>query len=392
MDVDRDVDKIREDFPILKYKTWLATAGHGPALRHVWEAVKDCWGFMIRDAPASPPDALGEAAKFLNASEEEICWTNRVTQGVNIVSSMMDLKKGENVVSTDLGYPSNLFTWLPFREEGVEIRRALNRDGDIDASDFDRLIDDDTKVVSISQTEWVNGLTYDLKEIADIAHEHGAYVAVDAYQSAGNVVIDCHGSGVDFLFHGMGKWLCAPVSGGLFYIKGELIDEFDPAYRHYHHVEEAFKDGPAWGKPEHDNVGDYDNPLVKTALKFDRGTVGEDAVWGIHASLNYFNGLGMENVERRNKRLAMHFMEGLKDQGCTVTTPWEDARRSGLVGYTSGSKGKDKEIYDTLNASNVLVYLRYSGGLGGIRSACDFFNTDAELDRVLEMQKKIVKG
>lgn len=192
MNVDNDIERIREDFPIINYKTWFATAGVGPLLRHVWEAVKSCWEFRLYGSSVNQPDTKGEAAKLLHADEEELCLITRVTEGLNIVKGMMEFKRGENVVVTDFGYPSNVFVWLPFREQGVEVKRIENRDSMITPTDFEKVVDDNTKVVSISYTEWTSGLTYDLKEIADITHDHGAYLVVDACQSVGAIDVNCH--------------------------------------------------------------------------------------------------------------------------------------------------------------------------------------------------------
>jgi selenocysteine lyase/cysteine desulfurase len=391
MDVDRDVGRIREDFPILKYKTWFATAGYGPVLLPAWEAVKACWGFMLHDSKVDQPDAKGEAARLLHASEEEICWCTRVTQGLNMVSSMIELCRGENMVVTDLGYPSNVFVWLPFRNQGIEIKRVENNDGDIKTADFENVVDDNTKVVSISHTEWASGVTYDLKELADIAHEHGAYLVVDAYQSVGVVDVDCHATGVDFLVTGTGKWLCCPTTSGIFYIRGDLIDEFESAYHYYGHVEEAFSGGPSWVRPAHDNIADYDKPLVKGADKYDRGCVGSDALWGLHATLKYFNDLGIKNIERRDRRLSGYLIEGLQNLGCKVFAPLEPERRGGLVTYSAGGHELNKKIYEGLTSKNILVFMRYSGGVGGIRVATHFFNTESEIDKLLNVQEKIMK-
>jgi cysteine desulfurase/selenocysteine lyase len=391
LDVDKDINRIREDFPILKYKTWFATAGYGPLLMPVWEAVKDFWGFRLHDSRVDQPDTRGEAARLLKTDEKELCWITRVTQGLNIVRSMTEFKRGENVVVTDLAYPSNVFVWLPFREQGVEIKRIENRGGVITETDFEKAVDDNTKVVSISHLEWVTGITYDLKELSDIAHDHGAYLVVDAYQSVGAVDVDCHATGLDFMVTGSGKWLCCPTTSGIFYMRGDLIDEFEPAYRYYGHVEEAFKDGASWVGPPHDNIADYDKLLVKAASKFDRGCVGANALWGLHAALKYFNNLGIENIQRRDRRLSGYLIDGLIDQGCEVYTPREPERRGGLVSYSAGSHETNKKIHDTLNARNVLVFLRYSGGIGGIRAATHFFNTEAEIDKLLRIQKKVMK-
>ncbi len=117
-------------------------------------ARRDYWSFrMNEDLGAREPDAKGAAAELIHASREEICWCARVTQGFNMVSSMMGLRRGENVVVTDLGYPSNVFVWLPLRERGVEVRRIENREGRIETSDFEKVIDDKTRVVSMSHIE-----------------------------------------------------------------------------------------------------------------------------------------------------------------------------------------------------------------------------------------------
>jgi selenocysteine lyase/cysteine desulfurase len=232
---------------------------------------------------------------------------------------------------------------------------------------------------------------YDLKRIAEIAHDYGAYLVVDAYQSVGAVDVDCHATRLDFLVTGTGKWLCCPTTSGIFYIRGDLVDEFDPAYRYYRHVEEAFREGAPWVRPPHNNVEDYDKPLVKGAKKFDRGCVGEDALCGLHSVLKYFNGLGIENIQRRNRRLSGYLMNGLLDLDCEVYTPREPKRRGGLVSYPAGSHELNKKIHDALTARNVLVFLRYSGKTGGIRAATHFFNTEEEIDRLLSTQKKLMK-
>ena len=124
MSIDRNIREVRDEFPILKYKTYMNSGAHGPALKRVWNAVREYWSFrMNEDLGARQPDAKGAAAELIHASREEVCWCTRVTQGFNMISSMMDLKRGENVVVTDLGYPSTVFVWLPLREKGVEIRR-----------------------------------------------------------------------------------------------------------------------------------------------------------------------------------------------------------------------------------------------------------------------------
>ncbi len=392
MDLDNNITKVREEFPILKYKTYMNSSAHGPSMRRVWEAVKDFWSFRMKeDMNPIIPDAKGEAAKIINANEDEITWCSRVTQGFNMVASIMDLEKGENVVVTDLGYPSNVFVWLPFRKKGVEIRRIENREGKIDIEDFESVIDDNTRVVSLSRIEWTSGLRHDIKEISAIAHEHGALVVDDAYQAVGPIDIDVHKDNVDFLLTGSGKWLCCPPMIGIFYIRKDLIDRFEPTYRFYNQVEEAFKNQPPWTHPSSDNVISYDKPLLKTADKFYRGCVSKEAVWGFHSALEYFNEIGGKQREKRVLQLSEYLIDGLRELGVKVNTPLEPNDRGGLVTYTTGKHNLNQESHRRFKEKSIIVALRYSGGIGGIRVSPNFFNTEEDIDRLLNVQERVLR-
>ena len=391
MDIGKNIEKVREEFPVLEHKTYMNSAAHGPAMRRVWQAVQDCWSFRFaEDLDVKVPDAKKEAAEMIHAHEDEISWTGRVTQGFNIVSSMMELQKGDNVVVTELGYPSNVFVWLPFKEKGVEIRRIKHKKGRVEHEDFEKAIDDQTKVVSMSHIEWTSGLLYDVKAISETAHEHGAYVVDDAYQVVGAVCVDVHADDVDFLLVGSGKWLCCTPQNAIFYIRRDLIDRFEPAYRFYSCVEEAFRDGAPWAKPAHDNVADYEKPLYGNADKFYTGCVDEAAVWGFHASLSYFNELGEKEREKRVRKLSGHLIDGLRNLGVTVNTPLEPEERGGLVTYNTGRHETNVESHRRLRDEGIITALRYQMGVGGIRVSTHFFNTEEDIDRLLAAQKKIL--
>ena len=386
LDVNSDIEQIRRDFPTLNSKTWFSTAGTGPPLTPVWEAVKTNRELMFSGRKARELNTKGEAAKLLHAKERELCVINRVTQGLNMVSSMMKIKRGENIVVTDLGYPSNTFVWLPLREHGVKIKRIENRNGDITTADFENAIDDDTKVICISHIGYTSGLAYDLKAISEIAHDHDAFLVVDAFQSVGAIDLDCHATNVDFLVTGASKWLCCYSLSGIFYIRDDLIGLFEPTYRYYSRAT------PHWDDAFHsiDNIRDFDKPLVDSAEKFDRGCVSLDANWGLHAALKYINDLGIENIQRRVRHLSGYLIDGLLNIGCKVNTPLEPERRGGVVTYSTGNYELNEKSNEVLNARDVLVHLRYMGGVGGIRASPHYFNTETEIDKLLSIQKDLM--
>ena len=390
MSINDDIEKIREEFPVLSRLAYMNSAAHGPSLRRVHDATEEWWMHRMNEDRVENPDALGEAAKMLSCKSSELCYVNRVTQGLNMVASMMPLERGDNIVVTDLGYPSNVFVWFPYREKGVEIRRIRHKDGLITTGDFEAAADDHTKVVSISRVEWTSGLRYDMKAISGIAHDHGAYLVDDSYQAMGAVGVDLHGSSVDFFTAGSEKWMCCPAMTGVFYIREGLWDEFEPSYRYYGNVEEAFANGAPWEKPDHDNHASYLKPLYGDARKYNRGCVSEEFYWGYHAALEYFNELGMKNIEKRTAELSQYLIDGLKEFPVKVNTPEEPGERGALVTYNTGSYEKNQRIYDELRKEGIVIAHRYAAGVGGIRVSCHFFNTFEEIDRLLKVQRRVI--
>jgi selenocysteine lyase/cysteine desulfurase len=93
--------------------------------------------------------------------------------------------------------------------------------------DVEKAVDDKTVAVAVSHVEYANGFRNDLKALSQIAHEHGAYLIVDAIQSAGAIPIDVKKDDVDFLATACYKWLLSPPGAGYLYVKEELIEKFE---------------------------------------------------------------------------------------------------------------------------------------------------------------------
>jgi len=105
-----------------------------------------------------------------------------------------------------------------------------NVDGKILLKDVEKAVDDNTVAVAISHVEYVNGFRHNMRALSEIAHEHGAYLIVDAIQSAGAMQIDAKRDDVDFLASACYKWLLSPPGAGYLYVKDELIEKFEPPF------------------------------------------------------------------------------------------------------------------------------------------------------------------
>lgn len=383
-----DISKVRKDFPVLETQAYLNSAATGPLLSHVKEAVVG-WGDAREGLQyVDLPNARGEVANLIHCDEKSIALVHRASQGVNIVAGLVQPRKGDNIVLTDLSYPSSVYPWVGC--QGVEIRRISNRDGVIDLSDFEEVIDDETKIVCLNRVEWTSGLRHDVKTITETAHDHGALVLDDAFQAVGAVDVDVSKEDVDFLVFGGEKWMCSSGRAAALYVNPRHVEEYEPSYRFYWRVYENFQWSYApWDKPVHDNIESWSGPLVKTAERFDPGCVGEDAQCGFHASLKYFNELGIDGIEKRVLGLSEYLIDGLKDLGLKVNTPHEKEKRAGIVTYTMDRYEDNAASYEAMKKEGVMVAHRYTGGVGGIRVSPHFFNTEEEIDRVLGIQKNI---
>jgi selenocysteine lyase/cysteine desulfurase len=207
-----DIQKIREKFPVTKNKVFLNHSAYSPLPQPVVDVMKryneDLCRFEIDESAYS----LGQEyfAKLISAEKDEIALVQNTSTGLNIIANMLDYPKGSNIVTTDLEYPSVVYPWLKKRL-GVEVRYVKNVDGKILVEDVEKTVDDKTVAIAISHVEYVNGFRHDLKALAEVAHEYGAYLVVDGIQSLGAMPSDVRKDNVDFLTASCYKWLFGPA-------------------------------------------------------------------------------------------------------------------------------------------------------------------------------------
>ena len=122
-----NIEKIRKDFPILEKQTYLNTAATGPLLTKVKDAVVNWWDSRENQQYVDLPNTRAEVAKLINCDTNSVALVHRASQGINIVSSLVNPGKGENIILTDLSYPSSVYPWIGNQESGVEIKRINNK-------------------------------------------------------------------------------------------------------------------------------------------------------------------------------------------------------------------------------------------------------------------------
>ncbi|MEM3727609.1 MAG: aminotransferase class V-fold PLP-dependent enzyme [Candidatus Bathyarchaeia archaeon] len=372
-----NIENIRSLFPVVKNRVFLNHAAQSPLPKPVADAVKRC----VEDFSAfgsvstSEWDDCGKAlfARLIGAKPEEIALVENTSVGLNIVANVLEYPPGSKVVTTDLEYPSVVYPWLK-RSLGVKIHYVKNVGGKIPLEDFEKAVDDSTVAVAVSHVEYVNGFRNDLKALSQIAHEHGTYLIVDAIQSAGVIPIDVKREGVDFLATACYKWLLSPTGAAYLYVRKDLIEKFEPPYIGWASVkQEIFETVDFWDI--------WSLRLSEAASRFEVGTPSFLSFVGAAEAIKMLLGFGIENIEKRVLKLTDHLIEAVKALGLELQTPEEPKHRSGIVNFKID---KPKEIAEQLRRMGIVVSARAKG----IRVSPHFYNTEEEIDKLIDEVKK----
>jgi len=367
-----DIQSLRKQFPITKSRVFLNHAAQSPLPKPVVEAMQKVLNEQSRTGTVNydlkEPKKL--FAQLIGAdTHDEIAFVENTSMGLNIVARMLDYPSRANVVTTDLEYPSVVYPWLSKRL-GVEVRYVKNVKGKILLNDVERLVDDKTVAVAVSHVEYVNGFRHDLRALADIAHEHEAYLIVDAIQSAGVMPIDVKKDNVDFLTTACYKWLLGPDGAGFLYVRQDLIKEFEPPLIGWASVKpEVFETLDLWDI--------WNLQLAETACRFEVGTSSFCSFVGAAAALSLLLNAGISNIEKRVLALTSRLIEAVKDLGLELQTPEKPLQcRSGVINFLID---KPKEKVEQLAKNGIVVSARAHG----IRVSPHFYNTEEEIDSLI---------
>jgi len=366
---------VRADFPILAKRTFLNSAYAAPIPRQVVAA-----GQAFLDYKANEPFVLGDAlhknntvraqfAALVNASPDEIGLLFSTSDGENVIASGLDLVPGDNVVVDELHYPTEFVLYRALEaSRGIELRIVKHRDGALDVSDFEPHIDRRTRIVSVAWVSHQNGFRHDMRPIADLAHAHGAFFYTDAIQAVGMFPIDVRAAGVDALCCGTYKWLLAGFGVAPFYVRSDVLDRIRLDRFGEMHVEHE--------------LPDHHFELVKTAKRFDYSSRAFGDVQQLGAGLAYLDRVGVARIESHTVGLAQRLHDGLAKQGHRMFTP--PGNQSSIVVFYV-TKPED-DVRTAFHAETIDVTVR----TGTVRIAPALFNTADEIDRCLQVTRRLV--
>ena len=397
-----DVQSVREDFPILaKGVIYLDSAASSLTPEQVvlkeMEFYREYRANVERGvhrfsqmASEEYEKAHEEIARFVGApGVENVALLSNTTEGINLVANSLDWSKEDKIVNTVIEHHSNFITWLRVRQRHgtkLEVVRSTP-EGFFDLADFEKAIDDSTKLVAVTHVSNVLGCIVPIKEICEIAHEHGAKMLVDGAQGVPHIHTDVMDSKVDFLAFSGHKMLGPTGSGGLYIAEAELAS-----------TEPLCIGG---GTIADVSIDDY--VLAVPPMKFEAGTPNIAQVIGLGEACRYLNRVGMDNVEKWDLKLANRLIEGLTEiEGVTVYGSKDPRQRVGLATFNIGDMNPH-DVALTLDAEyDIAVRSGHHCALplmkelfrlneGTVRASTYIYNTLEEIDALVSAVEEIAR-
>ena len=395
-----DVEAIRADFPILQREfdgtrlVYLDNAATTQTPEPVVETIADYYRTtnanvhrglhqLSQEASVAYEEAHDRVAEFIGASggREEVVFTKNTTEAVNLVAyawGLNELGPGDEVVLTEMEHHAALVTWQQIaKRTGADCHYIpITDEGRLDMDAAREMITDDTAMVSAVHVSNTLGTVNPVGELADLAHDHGAYMFVDAAQSVPNRPVDVEQLDADFIAfsgHKMGR----PTGIGVLYGKRHLLEGMEPyLYGGDMILKVTFEDA-TWNE---------------LPWKFEAGTPVISQGIALAEACDYLDDLGMANVERHEAALAEYAHDRLTsfDDVEVYGPPGDD--RGGLVAFNlDGVHAHD--LSSILNDSAVAIRAGdhctqplhdVLGTAASARASFYVYNTREEVDRLVE--------
>ena len=386
----------RKDFPLLTAQdiAYLDNAATAQRPQYVLDAVRRFYCeqnanplrglYPLSIAATDAYENAREAVRrFLNAkSTAEIAFTRNTTAGLNLVAysyGLSHIRAGDEVVVSILEHHSDLLPWqMVCRQTGAVLKFLdCEPDGSLDLNKAEALITDKTKLVAVTHVSNVIGRVNPIRQLADMAHKHGAVLVVDGAQSTPHIPVDVQALDADFLAFS-GHKVYGPMGIGVLYGKRALLEAMPPFLTGGEMIESVSREGAVFAELPH---------------KFEAGTVNAAGAAGLHAAIDYVQSVGFDAMHRQELALTQRTLAGMADMPhIHVIGSDKPEEHNGIVTFTvEGVHPHD--VSEILACDGVDVraghhcaqpLLQHLGLNATVRASFAFYNTENEVDRLLQ--------
>jgi cysteine desulfurase/selenocysteine lyase len=332
-------------------------------------------------------DARKKIKDFINArSSNEIVWTKNATEGINLISRTLDFQPGDIVLTSDKEHISNVIPWHNIKHNGI-VHEVVpsNEDNTFNIGQFEKMLSDNVRLVSMNLTSIIDGYTIPAKEIIRISHEHGALVLLDGVLAVPHQTINVQDLDTDFLVFSCSN-MCGPNGIGILYGKEELLFDLKPFLG---------------GGGANTDITYTDSEYQKPPAKFEAGNLNCANIIGAGSAVDYLNSIGLDNIKKHeytlNKLLTEEFA-GIDN--LAIIGPDDPKLRGGMFNFNlKGINPHDvaislEELGNILVRSGILCsqpWIYDHMKAGAVSILFYLYNSIEEVEFLAETLKKLIK-
>ncbi len=374
--------KWRGEFPILEKTVYLISHSLGAMPRGAYQSLQDyaelwatrgvrAWAEGWWEMPVSLGD---EVARIIGADAGTVVMHQNVSICQSLILSCFEPHPSRNkIVYSELNFPSVMYVYEAHARDGrLRIETVKSDDGTTVALEkMLAAIDEETLLVPISHVLFKSGFLQDARAIIERAHEVGAMVVLDTYQSAGTVPFSVKELNVDFATGGSVKWLCGGPGAGYLYVRPDLHGQLEPKTTGWmaHEAPFAFEGGAI--------------RYASGIRRFLHGSPSVPALYAAQSGYRIINEIGVREIRAKSVRQTTRLIELAEEAGFQVTSPHDSQRRGGTI--TVAAEHAAAVTKELIRREFIVDYRPGAG----IRISPHFYTTDEELDLVIREMKKI---
>ena len=366
--------RIRHRFPVFEQRIYINSCSQGALSDSVraaydryladWDEHGAPWEYWVGQLEA----VRGSIARLVKADEDEIAVTTSVSAGVSALASGLRFGEGrDKVVVSDFEFPTIGQIWHAQERRGVRVEHVpAQADGTIPLERFEAAIDEQTALVAVTNVCFRNGSRLDVEAITRLAHERGALVLVDAYQTVGSMPIDVRAIGCDFLCAGVLKYLLGSAGLGFLFCRRELVQGIEPTATGWFADRDIFE------------MDIHDYSPAPTARRFEAGTPPIPPIYAGIAGIELMQEIGIAETEAHVRELNAILHDGLEELGARAVTPRAREQSGALVCVAS------KEV-NALVAALAAEGIVTSSRDDNLRISAHCYNTAEDVRAVLDV-------
>jgi len=370
-----DVDHYRSQFPVTGSLVYMNHAAVSPLSRRVRDAMvglldevhqsgAENWRQWVRAYDAT----RRSLAQLLNADQGEIALTKNTSEGVSTFANGLEWRPGDEIVSIEGEFPSNYYAWKALEKRGVVLRLVRPEEGRVSPDSIVGALSSRTRVVAVSFVDYLSGFRLDLEKLGQACAAQGCLLFVDAIQGLGAFPLDVKAAQIAGLAADGHKWLLGPEGAGVLYVNRQVMDRITPTEVGW------------WGVRYWADFTKRELAWRDDARRYECGTLNTVGIYGLGAAVDFLLEVGIGNIAERVMDLTDRLRRGLLKRGHSVFGPQSREGASGIVSFVP-RQGTAEGLLESFLAHRVQVAAR----CGMVRISPHFYNTEAEIDQVLEI-------